>query len=132
MQSIQTCIPLFIKDLQISFQKVPFYRAKRRLLDLKRAPFAMRKGIFCRVKVHLLFTIYESLLQSFLRLVPFHNKQVPLPLHYYNNIIKTTTFRFSCHSCHSSTYPNTLATIRLHEMLKVTATKNKNYVRVLE
>ena len=89
----------------------------------------MRKGIFCRVKVHLLFSIYESLLQSFLRLVPFHNKQVPLPLHYYNNIIKTTTFRFSCHSRHSSLCHNILITSRLHEMLKVTATKKQNYIR---
>ena len=106
------------------------YRAKGRLSHLKRASFTMRKGIFCRVKVHLLFSIYESLLQSFLRLVPFHNKQVPLPLHYYNNIIKTTTFRFSCHSRHSSLCHNILITSRLHEMLKVTATKNKTILGV--
>ena len=35
MQSIQTCIPFSIKDLQMSFQKVPFYRAKGRLSHLK-------------------------------------------------------------------------------------------------
>ena len=86
----------------------------------------MRKGIFCRVKVHLLFSIYESLLQPFLCPFPFHNKRVSLPLHYYNNTIKTTTFQVSCHSCHSSLRINTLITSRLCKMLKVTATKNKN------
>ena len=130
--SIQTCIPFAIKDLQIPFQKVPFYRAKGRLLHLKRAPFTMRKGIFYFTKNHLLFPIYESLLQPFLCPFPFHNKRVSLPLHYYNNTIKTTTFQFSCHSCHSSLHHNTLITNHLHEMLKVTATKNKNYVRSLE
>ena len=63
MQSFQTCIPFSIKDLQMPFQKVPFYRAKGRLLHLKRAPFTMRKGIFYFTKNHLLFPIYESLLQ---------------------------------------------------------------------
>ena len=101
MQSIQTCIPFSIKDLQMPFQKVPFYRAKGRLSHLKRAPFTMRKSIFYRVKVHLLFSIYESLLQPFLCPFSFHNKRVSLPLHYYNNTIKTTVFQFPCHSCHS-------------------------------
>ena len=128
----QTCIPFAIKDLQIPFQKVPFYRAKGRLLHLKRAPFTMRKGIFYFTKNHLLFPIYESLLQPFLCPFPFHNKRVSLPLHYYNNTIKTTTFQFSCHSGHSPPYSNILITRRLQEMLKVTATKNKNYVRGLE
>ncbi len=132
MQSFQTCIPFSIKDLQMPFQKVPFYRAKGRLLHLKRAPFTMRKGIFYFTKNHLLFPIYESLLQPFLCPFSFHNKRVPLPLHYYNNTIKTTTFQFSCHSRHSSLCHNILITSRLHEMLKVTATKNKNYVRFLE
>ena len=132
MQSFQTCIPFSIKDLQMPFQKMPFYIAKGRLSHLKRASFTMQKGFFYRAKAHLLFSIYESLLHSFLCPFPFHNKQVPLPLHYYNNIIKTTTFQFSCHSCHSSPCHNTLITKHLHEMLKVTATKNKNYVRVLE
>ena len=132
MQSIQTCIPFSIKDLQMPFQKVPFYRAKGRLSHLKRASFTMQKGIFYRAKVHLLFSIYESLLQPFLCPFPFHNKQVSLPLHYYNNTIKTTTFQFSCHSRHSFPCHNTLITKHLHEMLKVTATKNKNYVGVLE
>jgi len=132
MQSIQTCIPFSIKDLQMPFQKVPFYRAKGRLSHLKRAPFTMQKGIFYRVKGHLLFSIYESLLQPFLCPFSFHNKRVFLPLHYYNNTIKTTVFQFSCHSRHSSSYCNTLITMHLCEMLKVTATKNKNYVRSLE
>ena len=126
MQSIQTCIPFSIKDLQMPFQKVPFYRAKGRLLHLKRAPFTMQKGIFYFTKNHLLFPIYESLLQPFLCPFSFHNKRVSLPLHYYNNTIKTTTFQFSCHSRHSSLCHNILITSRLHEMLKVTATKNKN------
>ena len=128
----QTCSPLFTKDLQMLFQKVPFYAAKGRLSHLKRASFTMRKGIFCRVKVHLLFSIYESLLQPFLCPFSFHNKQVSLPLHSQSNIIKTPVFQFSCHFCHSSPHHNTLITSRLYEMLKVTATKNKNYVRVLE
>ena len=89
----------------------------------------MQKGIFYRVKAHLLFSIYESLLQPSECPFPFHNKRVSLPLHYYNNTIKTTVFQFPCHSCHSSLCHNILITSRLHEMLKVTATKNKNYVR---
>ena len=125
----QTCIPFSIKDLQMPFQKVPFYRTKGRLSHLKRASFTMQKGIFYFTKNHLLFPIYESLLQPFLCPFPFHNKRVSLPLHYYNNTIKTTTFQFSCHSPY---YRNPLITSRLHEMLKVTATKNKNYVRGLE
>ena len=128
----QTCTPLFIKDLQKPFQKVPFYRAKGRLSHLKRAPFTLQKGIFHFTKNHLLFSIYESLLHSFLCPFPFHNKQVSLLLHYYNNTIKTTTFQVSCHSCHSSPRLNALITSLLCEMLKVTATKNKNYVGVLE
>ena len=128
----QTCTPLFIKDLQKPFQKVPFYRAKGRLSHLKRASFTMQKGTFYRVKVHLRFPIYESLLQPFLCPFPFHNKRVPLPLHYYNNTKKTTTFQFSCHSYHSSPRLNALITSRLCKMLKVTATKNQNYVRSLE
>ncbi len=39
----------------------------------------MRKGIFYRIKAHLLFSIYESLLQPFLCPFSFHNKQVSLP-----------------------------------------------------
>ena len=132
MQSFQTCISFSIKDLQKPFQKVPFYRAKGRLSHLKRAPFTMQKGIFYFTKNHLLFPIYESLLQPFLCPFPFHNKRVSLPLHYYNNTIKTTTFQFSCHSRHSSPHHNALITSGSCEMLKVTATKNKNYVRGLE
>ena len=132
MQSIQTCISFSIKDLQMPFQKVPFYIAKGHLSHLKRASFIMQKGIFYRVKAHLLFSIYESLLQPSECPFPFHNKRVSLPLHYYNNTIKTTVFQFPCHSCHSSLCHNILITSRLHEMLKVTATKNKNYVRSLE
>ena len=109
---------------------MPFYRAKGRLSHLKRASFIMQKGIFYFTKKHLLFSIYESLLQPFLCPVPFHNKRVSLPLHYNNNTIKTTTFQFSCHSYHSSTHHNALITRSLHEMLKVTATKNKNYLNV--
>ena len=90
----QTCTPFSIKDLQMLFQKVPFYRAKGRLSHFKRAPFTMRKGIFCRVKVHLLFSIYESLLQPFLCPCSFHNKRVSLPLHYYNNTIKRPPLNF--------------------------------------
>ena len=109
---------------------MPFYRAKGRLSHLKRAPFTMQKGIFHFTKNHLLFSIYESLLQPFLCPFPFHNKRVSLPLHYYNNTIKTTTFQFSCHSYHSSTHHSALITRSLHEISKVTATKNKNYLNV--
>ena len=116
--------PIVYQRLTKVLLKVPFYRAKGRLSHLKRASFIMQKGIFYFTKNHLLFSIYESLLQPFLCLVPFHNKRVSLPLHYYNNTIKTTTFQFSCHSYHSSTHHNALITRSLHEMLKVTATKN--------
>jgi len=68
---------------------VPFYAAKGRLSHLKRASFTLRKGIFYFAKVHLLFSLYESLLQPFLCPFPFHNERVSLPLHYYNNTIKT-------------------------------------------
>ena len=117
-------------NFDISSFSVISYRAKGRLSHLKRASFTMQKGIFYRVKAHLLFSMYESLLQPFLCPFPFHNERVSLPLHYYNNTIKTTTFQFSCHSCHSSPHHNTLITKHLYEMLKVTATKNKNYVNV--
>ena len=122
----QTCTPLFIKDLQMPFQKMPFYIAKGHLSHLKRASFTTQKGIFYRIKAHLLFSMYEYLLQPFLCPFLFHNKQVLLPLHYYNNTIKTTALQFSCHSCHSSICHNMLITKLLCEMLKVTATKNKN------
>ena len=89
MQSIQTCIPFSIKDLQMPFQKMPFYIAKGRLSHLKRASFIVQKGTFYFIKNHLLFSMYESLLQPFLCPFPFHNKRVFLPLHYYNNTIKT-------------------------------------------
>ncbi len=128
--SIQTCIPFAIKDLQIPFQKVPFYRAKGRLSHLKRASFTMQKGIFYFTKNHLPFPIYESLLQPFLCPFPFHNKQISLPLHYYNNTIKTTTSHFSCHSRHHFTHYNALITSRLCKILKVIATKNKKYFGV--
>ena len=82
MQSIQTCMPFSIKDLQKPFLKVPFYRAKGHLSHLKRAPFTMQKGIFYRIKDHLLSPIYESLLQLFECPFSFHNKQVSHPLHY--------------------------------------------------
>ena len=132
MQSIQTCMPFSIKDLQMPFQKMPFYIAKGRLSHLKRASFTVQKGIFYRIKAHLLFSMYEYLLQPFLCPFPFLNKQVSLLLHYYKNTIKTPIFQFSCHSRHSSPCYNTLITSLLCEMLKVTATKNKNYVRSLE
>ena len=132
MQSFQTCIPFSIKDLEMPFQKVPFYIAKGRLSHLKRASFTVQKGIFYRIKAHLLFSMYEYLLQPFLCPFPFHNKQVSLLLHYYKNTIKTPIFQFSCHSRHSSPCYNTLITSLLCEILKVTATKNKNYVRSLE
>ena len=130
-------IVLFLPHYQLVYANFDFssfslinYIAKGHLSHLKRAPFEVQKGIFYSVKAHLLFLIYESLLHPFLCPFPFHNKQVPLPLHYYNNTIKTTTFRFPCHSCHSSIRYNTLITNSLCEMLKVTATKNKEYFGV--
>ena len=102
------------------------YTIKGRLSHLKRASFTVQKGIFYRIKAHLLFSMYEYLLQPFLCPFPFHNKQVSLLLHYYKNTIKTPIFQFSCHSRHSSSCYNTLITSLLCEMLKVTATKNKN------
>ena len=132
-------IVLFLPHYQLVYVNFDFssfslisYALKGRLSHLKRASFTMRKGIFCRVKVHLLFSIYEYLLQPFLCPCSFHNKRVSLPLHYYNNTIKTTIFQFSCHSYHFSPHHNALITSLLCEMLKVTATKNKNYVGVLE
>ena len=127
-------IVLFLPHYQLVYVNFDFssfslisYRAKGRLSHLKRASFTMRKGIFYRVKVHLLFSMYESLLQPFLYPFLFHNKQITLPLHYYNNTIKTTTSQFSCHSCHSSLHHNALITSRLHEMLKVTANEKQKY-----
>ena len=108
-----------------SFSLISYF-AKGRLSHLKRASFTVQKGIFYFTKNHLLFSIYESLLQPFLCPFPFHNKRVSRPLHSKSNIIKTTTFQFSCHSCHSSPHHNALITSLLCEMLKVTATKNKN------
>ena len=77
----------FLKGALLHLQKGVFSH-------LKRASFTMRKGIFCRVKVHLLFSIYESLLQPFLCPCSFHNKRVSLPLHYYNNTIKRPPLNF--------------------------------------
>jgi len=85
----------------ILYQRLTKALLKGALLHLKRASFTVRKGIFYRVKAHLLFSMYESLLHSFLCPFPFHNKRVSRPLHYYNNTIKTTAFQFSCHSRHS-------------------------------
>ena len=132
-------IVLFLPHYQLVYVNFDFssfslisYRAKGHLSHLKRASFTTQKGIFYFTKNHLLFPIYESLLQPFLCPFPFHNKQVSLLLHYYKNTIKTPIFQFSCHSRHSSPCYNTLITSLLCEMLKVTATKNKNYVRSLE
>ena len=123
----------------IVYQRLTNAFLKGALLPCKRASFTPQKSTFYPAKghllpcqSHLLFSIYEYLLQPFLCPFPFHNKRVSLPLHYYNNTIKTTTSQFSCHSCHSSPHHNALITSLLCEMLKVTATKNKNYVRVLE
>ena len=129
-QFYATC--LISTSLPISLHIFRYFFIFLDQLHLKRASFTMQKGIFYRVKVHLLSPVYESLLQPFLCPFPFHNERVSLPLHYYNNTIKTTTSQFSCHSRHSSPHHNTLTTRNLREMLKVTATKNKNYVRVLE
>ena len=123
---------LVYTSFDISSFSLISYIAKGRLSHLKRASFTVQKGIFYRIKAHLLFSMYEYLLQPFLCPFPFHNKQVSLLLHYYKNTIKTPIFQFSCHSRHSSPHHNTLITSRLCEMLKVTATKNKNYVRGLE
>ena len=123
----------------ILYQRLTKAVLKGALLPCKRTSFTPQKSIFYHAKGHLLLyknhllsPIYESLLQSFLCPFSFHNKRVSRPLHYYNNTIKTTVFQIPCHSCHSSLCHNILITSRLHEMLKVTATKNKNYVRSLE
>mgnify|MGYP001744030521 FL=1 len=129
-----------LSDLYIIlYQRLTKAVPKGALLPCKRASFTPQKSTFYHAKGHLYFTrnhllfpIYESLLQPFLCPFSFHNKQISLPLHYYNNTIETTVFQFSCHSRHSSLCHNTLITSRLREMLKVTATKNKNYVRGLE
>ena len=123
----------------IVYQRLTKALLKGALLPCKRASFTPQKSTFYPAKghllpcqSHLLFSIYEYLLQPFLCPFPFHNKQVSLLLHYYKNTIKTPIFQFSCHSRHSSPCYNTLITSLLCEMLKVTATKNKNYVRSLE
>ena len=104
-------------------QKSTFYHAKEHLLPCKRASFTVPKLTYYFQFMNLYYNPSYALF-------PFHNKQITLPLHYYNNTIKTTTFQFSCHSRHFSTWFNTLTTRYLREMLKVTATKHKNYVRV--
>ncbi len=48
----------------------------------KRCSFTMQKGTFCRIKAHLLFSRYESLLHHFLYPFSFPNKRVSYPLHY--------------------------------------------------
>ena len=111
----------------------------------KRCPFTLQKGVFYTSKEHLLpcerasFTVPKSTCYlQFMNLYynpsyalfSFHNKQISLPLHYYNNTIKTTTSQFSCHSYHSSPHHNALITSSLYEMLKVTATKNKTILGV--
>ena len=123
MQSIQTCIPFSIKDLQMPF--------KRCLLTVQRASFTPQKGIFTMQrasftvpKAHLLFSIYESLLQPFLCPFPFAINKYLSPC-IVGQHHKNTCFQFSCHS--PSLFPtyNALITKYLCEMLKVTATKTK-------
>ena len=65
----------------ILYQRLTNALLKGTLLPCKRASFTPQKSIFYRVKAHLLFSIYESLLQPFLCSFPFHNKRVSRPLH---------------------------------------------------
>ena len=111
------------KRCPFTLQKGIFHTSKEHLLSCKRAPFTVPKLTYYFQFMNLYYNPSYALF-------PFHNKQITLPLHYYNNTIKTTTFQFSCHSRHFSTWFNTLTTRYLREMLKVTATKHKNYVRV--
>ena len=117
----------------IVYQRLTKALLKGALLPCKRASFTPQKSTFYHAKGHLLPCQSPSaipnlwiFITTFLCPFPFHNKQVSRPPHYYNNTIKTTIFQFSCHSYHSPYYRNPLITSRLHEMLKVTATKNKN------
>ena len=123
------CLPKTYKCLSkrcpFTLQKGVFHTSKEHLLPCKRASFTLRKNTCYFQFMNLYYT------PSYVLFLFIINKCLS-PLHYYNNIIKTITFQFSCHSRHFSTWLNTLTTRYLREMLKVTATKNKNYVRVLE
>ena len=121
----------------IVYQRLTKSFLKGALLRYKRASLTPQKSIFYYAKGHLL--LYKKppaipnlwiFITTFSCPCSFHNKRVSLPLHYYNNTIKTTTFQFSCHSYHSSLRFNTLITSRLCKMLKVTATKNKTILGV--
>ena len=57
--------PIVYQRLTKAFPKGALLPCKRAPFTPKRAPFTLRKGIFCCVKVHLLFSIYDSLLQHF-------------------------------------------------------------------
>ena len=129
LRLVSRCLPKTYKSRSkrcpFTLQKGVFHTSKEHLLPCKRASFTLRKTTCYFQCMNLYYNLSYALF-------PFHNKRVPLPLHYYNNTIKTTTFQFSCHSRHSSPHHNALITKHLCEMLKVTATKNKNYVRSLE
>ena len=127
LRLVSRCLPktykIRSKRCPFTLQKGVFYTSKEHLLPCKRASFTVPKLTYYFQFMNLYYNPSYALF-------PFHNKQITLPLHYYNNTIKTTTFQFSCHSRHFSTWLNTLTTRYLREMLKVTATKHKNYVRV--
>jgi len=127
LRLVSRCLPktykIRSKRCPFTLQKGVFYTSKEHLLPCKRASFTVPKLTYYFQFMNLYYNPSYALF-------PFHNKQITLPLHYYNNTIKTTTFQFSCHSRHFSTWFNTLTTRYLREMLKVTATKHKNYVRV--
>ena len=121
----------------ILYQRLTNAFLKGALLRCKRASFTPQKSTFYHAKGHLL--LYKKtpaipnlwiFITTFSCPCSFHNKRVSLPLHYYNNTIKTSTFQFSCHSCHSSLRSNTLITSHLCKMLKVIATKNKTILGV--
>ena len=127
LRLVSRCLPktykIRSKRCPFTLQKGVFYTSKEHLLPCKRASFTVPKLTYYFQFMNLYYNPSYALF-------PFHNKQITLPLHYYNNTIKTTTFQFSCHSYHSSIFYNSLITRSLHEMLKVTATKNKNYLNV--
>ena len=110
------------KRCPFAFQKGIFYTSKGHLLHCKRASFTLLKTTCYFQFMNLYYNTYNVLF--------FHNKRVSYLLHSCKTIIKTTAFQFSCHSRHNFPHHNALVTKCLCEMLKVTATKNKNYVRV--
>ena len=77
------------REMKLRVDKITRYTRKSDLYTilyqrltkaLQKVPFYHAKGHLYRVKAHLLFSIYESLIHSFSCPFPFYNKRVSLPI----------------------------------------------------